>query len=140
MGMRAVCQRQRACSLLVLEDCAGLYDEVALLKELGKLNDYKSRIFEEIARQNPKRQYVMSSIMNNFESDLLDDNKLSSIKCGTLIIWGSDDKIIPSAIGHVLAGKLNGSALEIVEDGGHVPHILKPNKVASILKQFVDGM
>jgi pimeloyl-ACP methyl ester carboxylesterase len=113
---------------------------VSLLKELGELDEYKSKIFEETSRQNPSRQYVMSSIINNFENNLLDDNALFAIKCGTLIIWGSNDKVIPSAMGHILAGKLNGSALEIVEDGGHVPHILKPNKVASILKQFIDDM
>jgi pimeloyl-ACP methyl ester carboxylesterase/predicted glycosyltransferase len=59
------------------------------------------------------------------------------VRCPTLVIHGSDDRIRPHAAGERLA-ELTGGSLATIEGGGHGPHARHPVVVNRLIKEFVD--
>lgn len=61
----------------------------------------------------------------------------------TLLIWGRQDRILPPAKAvlrfqqELPPGVLKG--VHYVENCGHVPHLEKPEEVAQVIADFVDG-
>lgn len=55
----------------------------------------------------------------------------------TLIVWGSNDRIIPSRHGHAAHRAIPGSRLEIFEQAGHFPHLDQPARFAEVLSAFI---
>jgi pimeloyl-ACP methyl ester carboxylesterase len=55
----------------------------------------------------------------------------------TLIVWGSNDRIIPSSHAEAARRAIPGSQLEIFEQAGHFPHLDQPTRFADILSTFV---
>lgn len=55
----------------------------------------------------------------------------------TLLIWGSDDGIIPVAHGYATHEALPGSRLEVLDGVGHFPHVEAPSVVVDILEDFM---
>lgn len=55
----------------------------------------------------------------------------------TLIVWGEDDRMIPSGHGHVAADLIPGCRFELIAGAGHYPHEDSPGLVARILADFV---
>ena len=56
----------------------------------------------------------------------------------TLIVWGTDDRIIPVEHGHRAHRAIPGSRLELFAGAGHFPHTTQPGRFASTLDRFVD--
>jgi pimeloyl-ACP methyl ester carboxylesterase len=55
----------------------------------------------------------------------------------TLIVWGEDDRIIPSRHGSEAAELIPGCRFELVPGAGHYPHEDSPELCAGILADFV---
>ena len=53
-------------------------------------------------------------------------DRLAEIEAPTLIVWGSDDRIIPVRAGYSLHRRIPGSRLEIFERTGHVLQLERP--------------
>ena len=62
--------------------------------------------------------------------------RLSRIKSPTLIIWGLNDKMIPSNYAQELEAIPN-SKLVIMESGGHTPYVEKPEEFNDIVLKFL---
>ncbi len=62
--------------------------------------------------------------------------RLSDIRCPVLVITGSDDRLIPPVNSELLAKRIPGAKLHIVEGAGHLFFIEKPDEVSQILKEF----
>jgi abhydrolase domain-containing protein 14 len=58
----------------------------------------------------------------------------------TLIVWGSEDDLIDVSEATVLAGKLPGSRIEIIEGAGHAAYLHDPTGFADLLSGFVEGV
>jgi len=54
-----------------------------------------------------------------------------------LLLWGSDDPIIPVAHGRAAHELMPGSRLEVMEGVGHFPQLERPREFASLLAEFV---
>jgi pimeloyl-ACP methyl ester carboxylesterase len=61
------------------------------------------------------------------------------IRCPTLVIHGSDDRIRPAAHGAELA-RLTGGTFVAFEDAGHLPHARNPVKVNLLIRDFVESV
>lgn len=57
----------------------------------------------------------------------------------TLIIWGSEDGIIPASHAQIAHRALPGSRLEIYEGAGHFPHHYDPARFTKSINEFIDG-
>ena len=55
----------------------------------------------------------------------------------TLLVWGTEDRVVPS--GHALRAHraMPGSRLVLFEGAGHFPHLEQPDRFASVLEAFV---
>lgn len=62
---------------------------------------------------------------------------LAKIECPTLVIHGSDDKVIPYAQGKSVANAITSARLINIDGGGHGPQVRDPVKVNLALADFV---
>ena len=67
--------------------------------------------------------------------DFLVDNKLSSLKTPTLLIWGKDDGLLPVAYAEALQKKIAGSRLVVIDGAAHIPHRQQPEKFLECLSK-----
>lgn len=63
-------------------------------------------------------------------------DRLADVAVPTLVIHGSDDKIVPLDGGRALAAGIPGSKLVIIEGSGHVPTMTFPVQVADAINTF----
>ena len=55
----------------------------------------------------------------------------------TLIVWGDEDRMIPSGHGHAAADLIPGSRFELIPGAGHYPHEDSPDLFASLVADFI---
>ena len=65
-----------------------------------------------------------------------DENKIRSIACPALIIWGKQDKIVDVKYAERFHQDIKGSELVIYDSCGHVPMMEKPAKVNDAVLRF----
>ncbi|MDW3689001.1 alpha/beta hydrolase [Cupriavidus sp. CV2] len=64
---------------------------------------------------------------------------LNSIDLPTLVLRGRRDVIAPLASSEKLAALVPNAKLVVAEDGGHVPTITRPERVADKIDEFFAG-
>ncbi len=60
-----------------------------------------------------------------------------TISIPTLLIWGSEDTMVPLADGKLFESLVQGSRLEVFPGVGHSPHCEHPKEVAKLIAEFV---
>lgn len=70
----------------------------------------------------------------------LSEEEWRSLDCPTLLIWGSDDRVVPSAAGERLADLVAGSRLHVFERCGHNPQFEQPDEVNPLIDAFLAGV
>jgi pimeloyl-ACP methyl ester carboxylesterase len=55
----------------------------------------------------------------------------------TLIVWGEDDRMIPSGHGETAADRIPGCRFELIPGAGHYPHEDNPDLFASLVANFI---
>lgn len=88
-----------------------------------------SRFAKDLAR-------VMWSMRKELTSYHLFD-QVHRLKMPTLVIYGGNDKLLPTGAVPSWAGKLPNGELEVIERCGHMPIIEKPEQVVFRMKQFL---
>uniref|UniRef100_A0A831XEH0 Alpha/beta hydrolase n=1 Tax=Geobacter metallireducens TaxID=28232 RepID=A0A831XEH0_GEOME len=56
----------------------------------------------------------------------------------TLIIWGSEDRIVGIGQGKRLAGEMPAARLTVIEGCGHNPHEERPRETAAAIREFLE--
>jgi pimeloyl-ACP methyl ester carboxylesterase len=77
---------------------------------------------------SPMLRLVTSELFSH-----LVDNRLSEIKVPTTIIWGADDGVITRNYVDRLHELIAGSALVVIPDAAHIPHIQQPERIVECL-------
>jgi pimeloyl-ACP methyl ester carboxylesterase len=62
--------------------------------------------------------------------------RLSELECPALFIWGSHDRLIPSAFSRHVAKWLPGAEQVTLDDSGHVPQVERPEETNELLLEF----
>jgi pimeloyl-ACP methyl ester carboxylesterase len=62
--------------------------------------------------------------------------RLSRVIAPTLVVWGRDDRMLPSPYAHRLVREIAGARLEVLETG-HAPHEEAPEVFARIVLSFL---
>jgi pimeloyl-ACP methyl ester carboxylesterase len=65
-------------------------------------------------------------------------DRLEEIEIPTMIIWGTDDWVIPSAAALSYNRRIPHSRLEIFEHTGHVPQLERPARFNAVLDEFLE--
>jgi pimeloyl-ACP methyl ester carboxylesterase len=64
-------------------------------------------------------------------------DRLEEIQIPTMIVWGTDDWVIPSAAALSYNRRIPDSRLEIFEHTGHVPQLERPVRFNAVLDKFL---
>lgn len=146
---------------LVLVDSSGfLKGPTPLLKQYLNAAKYPSyenvrNVFEQMVSQpwkvlpvvintfisminSPSAKYPFESAYQNSTTTQIDLSRVKSIEdIPTLIIWGSNDNLIP--LEHIEPFKqvFKNYRVEIIEDAGHAPFVEKPAIVCEMLHSFL---
>jgi pimeloyl-ACP methyl ester carboxylesterase len=65
------------------------------------------------------------------------EDKFSTIRVPTLIIWGDQDELIPIEAGKKMNSLIQGSRLVVFQNCGHVPQEEMPDRVLSEITAFI---
>jgi len=146
---------------LVLIDSSGMLKKpTPLLEEYLKVainptKDKVRKVFEQmvadptripsklvdgfIARVNlPNAKYAFKSTLENSTNTQIGLGRLKLIDhIPTLILWGSEDKVIPPEHSRLFKECIANSHIEIISDAGHAPFAEKPDQVCEILRNFL---
>jgi len=79
----------------------------------------------------PLRQIFLNTINQDLSA------AATRIAVPTLIIWGADDLDTPPADGRTLANLIPNSTLSLVAGAGHFVHLDAPDRVNSLIKDFL---
>jgi len=79
---------------------------------------------------------VINLVKATSKHDLKD--RVSDIRCPTLIIVGEEDILIPLKYSKILHEKIKGSQLITIANCGHVPSLEKPAEFNEIVFRFLD--
>ena len=88
------------------------YDKTKVTEELV------DRYFELTLRKG-NRQAIVDRF--KVKKDTISQKKIKLIEQKTLIIWGEEDELIPSQMGHLFHNDLQNDTLVILKNVGHVP-------------------
>ncbi len=58
----------------------------------------------------------------------------------TLIVFGSEDKMVPVPAGRLLADQISGARMEVIPGTGHMVMLEQPERVAGLLSEFLQGL
>jgi pimeloyl-ACP methyl ester carboxylesterase len=119
---------------LILEDSAGLEDMLTGFGE-SELESHKEEIFKATTMSGADPR-VMRSMLDNIGKDTLTEAILSKVPYRTLIIWGSNDRVVDLALGKRMNELMRGSQLLVIDGGDHQPHFSKPDLVGAALAKF----
>ena len=73
-----------------------------------------------------------------FDPDL--ERWLHRIKLPALVVWGSEDKVMPPAYAALWKDRLPDARLAMVAECGHLPHIEKAEIVSRQVREFLKGV
>jgi pimeloyl-ACP methyl ester carboxylesterase len=62
--------------------------------------------------------------------------RLHHISVPTLVVWGSQDRLIPPEHGRMLASEIEGARFELIEGSGHVVTVEQPVALAEAITRF----
>jgi pimeloyl-ACP methyl ester carboxylesterase len=62
--------------------------------------------------------------------------RLQAVDVPTVIVVGSNDRVVPPANGSQLAARIPGAVLEVVDGGGHLLPQLEPGRVAAAVRRL----
>jgi pimeloyl-ACP methyl ester carboxylesterase len=66
-------------------------------------------------------------------------HRLEEIEIPVMIVWGTDDWVIPSVAAHSYNRRIPHSRLEIFEETGHVPQMERPARFNALLDEFLNS-
>jgi len=63
--------------------------------------------------------------------------RIHRVKAPTLLLWGQDDRLVPPVYADEFVRRLPGAGLQTVDGCGHAPQLEQPDKVAQIVRDFL---
>ncbi len=140
---------------VVVYDSAGLQHQVAggrqifhptneaELQHLANLLEPNAKplpsfVLKDALRHIAEGQWVVDRSMDSMEGrkDLL-DARLGGLTKPLLIVWGSDDQLLPLSIGQEMHGVYPRSELDILQGCGHLAPKTCPDRAAAVTVDFL---
>jgi pimeloyl-ACP methyl ester carboxylesterase len=89
----------------------------------------------EIFQNGAGRPGFLPAIQGLVGYDILD--QLTEVEVPTLIVWGRNDRVVPSQDAAGFAQRLRNSQTVIFDDTGHVPQLERPVRFNRVLETFL---
>lgn len=95
-----------------------------------------SLVLDHLADQFIARNDRHMHIFNEIHGKDRLDSRLGEIRVPTLIVWGSDDKVLDKSMGESYASLIQGSRLQVFAGVGHLPILETPDVSAELFETF----
>jgi len=66
-------------------------------------------------------------------------SRLHRIRIPTLFLWGAEDRIVAPAYGRAYCAAIPTARFELIERAGHFPHVERPDEIARLALNFIEG-
>jgi pimeloyl-ACP methyl ester carboxylesterase len=101
--------------------------------------DDHSDLIELLVAQRERNPTSGPTFKAQFEAILSSDRSqvVNAIRCPTLVIHGEEDPLVPVRNGHLLAERIAGAKLALLEGCGHLPHLERPEQTAKLIREFL---
>ncbi len=98
-----------------------------------------TRYYDLNRRPEASQFTTMTAIMRE-DAKVLDF--LGRVTAPTLLVWGTDSKVLPPPTGRLMFERLTGTKpeLEILERVAHYPPLEAPREVADLVRPFLEGV
>jgi pimeloyl-ACP methyl ester carboxylesterase len=63
--------------------------------------------------------------------------RIHRVEAPTLLVWGTEDRLVPPVYADEFAGRLRDARVQTVENTGHAPQLEQPAAVARAVREFV---
>jgi len=63
--------------------------------------------------------------------------RIHRVQAPTLVVWGTDDRIVPLVYAEEFARRIAGARVETIEGAGHAPHLEDPGTIARLVRDFL---
>ena len=110
---------------------------------------YDQSFAEKMLAQVPSEEEADRALTNRFMAAKLGweprwfnpslERWLHRIKVPTLVLWGADDKFLPSRYAELWRERVPGAKVELIPRCGHLPHIEKADMTADKILGFLGG-
>ncbi|KRO28444.1 MAG: alpha/beta hydrolase [Nitrosopumilus sp. BACL13 MAG-121220-bin23] len=87
----------------------------------------------------PNAKFAFMSTLLGLKNSKLITKKLENISSPTLIIWGSDDPVIPVNFADDFVSSINNCTLYEMNKCGHTPYVQEPELFASRVLEFLNN-
>lgn len=86
-------------------------------------------------------EWAFYSVIKNRATFYLEEafTKVGKLKLPTLIIWGSNDNVVPSSTSSRLLSYIPHGELHLIPDAGHSPNWEKPEQVNPLILAFLEN-
>lgn len=92
---------------------------------------------QEFERQWKGRGLV-AKLVSKPDSSLL--GAMGSVGVPTLLVWGTEDGIVPPRQGEVLRSSMPSASLVLVDRAGHLPMVERPETMNRLVRDFLIGV
>ncbi len=62
--------------------------------------------------------------------------RIHRVKAPTLLVWGKEDRLVPSIYADEFVRRIPGAQVQSVDHCGHAPHLEQPDTVARMVREF----
>src|SRR5881628_3778463 len=80
---------------------------------------------------------ALRATLREFQFDGLGGGRLNRIAAPTLVVWGDEDRWIPTSVGRLMAGQIPRSAFVMARHAGHAVQEEAPADVNHLLIRFL---
>ncbi|MEM7541001.1 MAG: alpha/beta fold hydrolase [Pseudomonadota bacterium] len=124
--------RMKALDEISMDEYAELVAEQALAQPPDPIVDEWLR---EMIADNEREAYkhVLGGALAEFDLS----NRIGEIRCPTLVIAGSDDRVLPPAGGRKIAATIPSAEFVLVEGVGHIGYAEKPEPFNKAVLEFL---
>ena len=118
-------------------------EDMAIYDNLRCLSNWKPKAQDLLLKvHGPALQNLWSTYIDNIskifnEGGDICKGELNKIKCPTLIIHGAKDPVVPCMHAHYLHEHVNGSRLEVMEEGKHYIHLQYSEEFNKMVEDFL---
>ena len=63
--------------------------------------------------------------------------RIHRVSAPTLVVWGADDRLVPSVYADEFSKRLASARVHIITGAGHAPHLEHPASVAGLVRDFL---
>ena len=97
-------------------------------------------VTDAVVRQAKREGWVIYRSMDSMLTGLdLEDGKLGQLKMPVLIVWGSDDRIIPLSVGERMHAEIPQSEMDVFAGCGHLGPVQCAGRIGPRMVGFLNA-